>query len=198
MASPGLVVLHAYQTWATRNPGHADDQVDSWKQAVRFHGSQIAAVRFYASLMRSWRSKLFEEGDPPTIVHVNLFRGFLWPTAQHLRDHAQAQSLFAHLCRDTTTCKALVLARGELVGFLTPSRTHLAAAMATGVWRLLVANCYESIFLLGMLREGRTKGEAHEDAVLALASPVTTVLSFLCPESMSSVCWQVDWPAHRF
>ena len=183
MAAPGMVALHAHQSWATRNQADGDDHMENWATAVRFHGSLLD-----------------EQGShTPAIVYVNLFRGLLWPTPKQLRAHSHAQVLFAHLFSDTTACQAIVVARGALVSLHTPARSALIAAMATGVWRILVGKCYESLLLSNTLgAPWSPEGKIHEWALVSLARPVTTVLSFLCPGQMTHVCWQIDWPYNYF
>ena len=135
MATPGMIALHAHQSWATRNQADGDDHMENWATAVRFHGSLLD-----------------EQGShTPAIVYVNLFRGLLWPTPKQLRAHSHAQVLFAHLFSDTTACQAIVVARGAFVSLLTPARSALIAAMATGVWRILVGKCYERLIVGGAL-----------------------------------------------
>ena len=183
MAMSGMIALHAHQSWATRHQADGDEHMDKWETAVRFHGHLPDAP-----------------GSPtPTIVYVNLSRGLLWPTPKQLRAHSHLQVLFAHLFRDTTVCQAMVIARGPFVRLLTPTRSALITAMATGVWRIMVGKCYAQLLLSNRLGvPWSAGGQTHEWALVSLVRPVTTILSFLCPEQQIHVCWQIDWPYSYF
>ena len=178
-----MIALHAQQSWETRNQADEEDHMDSWETAVRFHGTLPEATGRHT----------------PTVMYVNLCRGLLWPTPGQLRAYSHAQVFFAHLFRDTTVCQAIAVARGEFVRLLTPTCSALTTAMATGVWRIMVGRCYEQLLLFNTLgAPWSSGGQMHEWALVSLVRPVTTVLSFLCPEQQIHVIWQIDWPTNYF
>jgi len=170
----GFIALHAQQSWAERNQVDTEVLDASWVDFVCFYGSTRDLLQH----------------SMPTLVYVNLHRGFLWPARMHLRTYGRMHALTKQLARNESAHTALRLMREDLSSFSRYPYACFISTMSTSLWRLMVMKCYEGLTYAG--------SATHEEALIILVQPVTCVLSYLCNADLQNVCWRLDWPSNYF
>ena len=80
----GFIALHAQQSWAERNQEDIEVLAASWVDFVCFHGCTRDLLHH----------------PMPTLMYVNLRRGFLWPSRMHLCTYGRMQALIKQLARN--------------------------------------------------------------------------------------------------
>ena len=174
----GTIALHERQSTMQRRgrQGHEDEEHRGiqWIEYVRSYGDARHSTHPYSA----------------ELVYVNLRRGLIWPAPTHLRNCGTMHLLASHLEYSNTVHAALHVIRHELVSFGHYPLRCIACTMASSVWRLLVDKCYEYLTYAG--------NATHEEALVALAQPVTIMLSYLGIQDVVDVCWHIDWPNNRF
>ena len=143
----------------------------------------IDCVRFYDD------TKHLDHPFRAELVYVNLRRCMLWPAPMHMRNCGTMNLLASQLEYSATVPIALHVIRHELVAFGHYPLQCIASTMASGIWRLMVARCDESLTYAG--------NATHEEALVALVQPITNILACLGIKDLVNVCWHLDWPSRR-